>query len=195
MNVPVISKLKATIDAQVARMKPRERKLVVGLGLVALVIAPIKAFDMAQTALERNLQARSELEAARQLAKGARGGGVQGQIAKQQQEIRSWSWQAASPAIGRVIIQDQIATLAAEAGMREPDIRSAEKIEQVGDVSLVRIDVAAPFTWASYTAFLASLNRIQKGFLIDSMVLEDDDQPRIKITLKLPMVVAGDKIS
>lgn len=195
MNVPVISKLKEAMDAQVARMKPRERKLVIGLGLVALVIAPIKAFDMAQTALERNLQARGELDAARQTAKGARGGGVQAQLERQRQEIRGWSWQAASPAIGRVIIQDQIAGLAAEAGMREPDIRSAERIEQIGEVSLVRVDVAAPFTWASYTAFLASLNRIQKGFLIDSMVLEDDDQPRIKITLKLPMVVVGEDIS
>jgi type II secretory pathway component PulM len=191
MNLPAVSTLSTAIGSPFARMTPRERKLLAGLLLIGLIVAPIQAFSWMQDAEARYIEAHAGLEAARL---GSRSG-MQAQLARQRQEVRDWSWQASSPSVGRVVVQDEVRKLAQDAGMTGVEIRSADKIETAGEVSLVRVEVAAPFDWTTFTAFLFELNSYGKGFLIDSLVLQDDEQPKVRIVLKLPLVVVGDRLS
>lgn len=191
MSLPAVSRLNTALGDQIGRISSRERKLLAGLVLIGLIVAPIQAYGWMQDAKARHLEAQAALETAK---RGSRAG-IQAQISKQRQDVRGWSWQASSPAVGRVIIQDKIRQLATEAGMTEVEIKSADKIETAGEVSLIRVEVAAPFNWSSFTAFLFSLNSYGKGFVIDSLVLQDDEKPKVKVVLKLPLVVAGDAAS
>jgi len=191
MSLPTVSRLGVSLGDQFARTTPRERKLLAALVLIGLVVAPIQAFDWMQNAEARHIEAQAALETAKRNSRA----GIQAQIATQRQEVKSWSWQASSPAVGRVIIQDKIRQLATEAGMTEVEIKSAEKIEAAGEVNLIRVEVAAPFNWQSFTGFLFNLNTYGKGFMIDSLVLQDDEHPKVRIVLKLPLVVAGGRTS
>src|SRR6476660_568276 len=99
------SEFTSALGAQLARVSPRERRLLAILALAAVVAAPIKAFDVYQTAQARNVAARADLDQALQAARSLRAGGVGGQMARQRQEIQAWSWPAPSPPVGRVLAQ------------------------------------------------------------------------------------------
>src|SRR3982751_947815 len=111
------SEFPSALSAQLARVSPRERRLLAILALAAV----------------------ADLDQARQAARSGRAGGVGGQMARQRQEIQAWSWQAPSAPIGRVLAQDRIAAIAAHAGLADAEVKGADKIEHVGGVDLVKI--------------------------------------------------------
>jgi hypothetical protein len=188
MKLLAVSELSSAVGAQVARVSPRERRLLAVLALAAAVAAPVKAFDYYQTAEARKLSARAELNSELQAARAIRADGVGGQLARQRQEIRAWSWQASSAPIGRVLAQDRIAAIAAHAGMStDTQIKAADKIEHIGGVDLVRVDIDAPFTWGSLSGLLSGLSATGKGFMVEALTIQDAPKPRLKMTLKLPM--------
>lgn len=180
------SDIASALSAQIARASPNERKLLAVLALAAVVAAPVKAFDLYQTAQTRNLAARAELSQALQGARSLRSGGVGGQLVRQRDEINSWSWQAPSAAIGRVIAVDRIAAIATAAGMADAEIKAADKIEHVGGVELIKVDINAPFTWAGLSSLLTGLAETKKGFLVETLTIQDSVKPRLKLSLKLP---------
>ena len=180
------SEIPSALSAQIARVNPRERRLLAILALAALVAAPLKAFDLYQSAQSRNIAAHADLDQALQTARSARAGGVGGQMARQRQEIQAWSWQAPSAPVGRVLAQDRIAAIATHAGLTDAEIKAADKIERVGGVDLVKVDVDAAFSWAGFSGLLAGLSETGKGFLVENLVIEDAVKPRLKMSLKLP---------
>jgi hypothetical protein len=180
------SDLTSALSAQLARISPRERRLLAVLALAAVVAAPVKAFDLYQNAQARNLAARDELSQQLLAARSLRAGGAGGQAARQRQEIRAWSWEAPSPAIGRVIAQDRIAAIAAGAGIADVEVKAADKIERAGGVDLIKVDVDAPFTWTGLSKLLSGLSETKKGFLVEGLTIQDAAKPRLKMTLKLP---------
>jgi hypothetical protein len=184
------SEFPSALSAQLARVSPRERRLLAILALAAVVAAPVKAFDIYQSAQSRNIAAHADLDQALQAARSARSGGVGGQTARQRQEIQAWSWQAPSAPIGRVLAQDRIAAIATHAGLADAEIKGADKIEHVGGIDLVKVDVDAAFSWAGFSGLLAGLAETGKGFLVDSLTIDDAAKPRLKMSLKLPMSAA-----
>src|SRR5205085_9842815 len=130
------SEIPSALSAQLARVSPRERRLLAVLALAAVVAAPVKAFDLYQSAQSRNIAARADLDQALQAARSLRAGGVGGQMARQRQEIQAWSWQAPSAPIGRVLAQDRIAAIATPAGLADAEIKGAEKDERGGRTDL-----------------------------------------------------------
>jgi hypothetical protein len=181
------SEFPSALSAQLARVSPRERRLLAILALAAVVAAPVKAFDLYQSAQSRNIAAHADLDRALQAARSARAGGVGGQTARQRQEIQAWSWQAPSAPIGRVLAQDRIAAIATHAGLADAEVKGADKIEHVGGVDLVKVDVEAAFSWAGFSGLLAGLSETGKGFLVDSLTIDDAAKPRLKMSLKLPI--------
>jgi len=167
-----------------ARLSVRERRLLALLALVALVVAPVVAVSRMQDAKSRNIEAQAALEQ----AQGGGRGGLTADLVRSRQQIRAWSWQAATPEIGRVIVQDSIRRIAAEAGMSEVDLRSSDRIETAGEVSFVRVDLSANFDWKSFTAFLSGLGAYGKGFMVESMNVQDNDKPKLRMTLKMPVI-------
>jgi hypothetical protein len=189
MKLSAASGFSSALGAQFAKVSPRERRLLAVLALAAALAAPVKAFDYYQTAQSRQVEARAALNTELQAAKAARADGVGGQLARQRQEIRAWSWQASSAPVGRVLAQDRVAAIAARAGLTaDTEIKAADKIDHIGGMDLVRVDIDAPFTWAGLSGLLAGLSETGKGFMVEALTIQDAPKPRLKMTLKLPMM-------
>ncbi|HET9159600.1 MAG TPA: GspMb/PilO family protein [Caulobacteraceae bacterium] len=176
----------SALSAQLARISPRERMLLGVLALVAVVVAPVMAFDFYQKAETRNVAAREDLSRQMLVLKSVGAAGAGGQAARQREEVRAWSWEAPSAPIARVLAQDRIAAIVASAGITDAEIRGLDKIETAGGVELVKVDIDVPFTWGNLSKLLSGLSETKKGFLVEAMTIQDAAKPRLKMTLKLP---------
>jgi hypothetical protein len=183
-----LSALNARVIAFAGRVKPSERRLLTLLVLAGLLAAPIQAFDMVQTASQRNTDAQTALDATRQnLRRGQ--GGIAGQVNVQKAAVRDWSWRADNLDVGKVMIQNEVSELADKADFVGAEVKVDEKLQTAGEVQLVSLEVTAPFTWSGLSDFLAGLQATGKGFILDQVQLPDDDKPRLKITLRAPLMI------
>ena len=183
-----LSELNSRVAAFAGRIKPSERRLLTLLVLAGLLAAPIQAFDMVQTASQRNTDAQTALDATRQTLRRGQGG-IAGQVNIQKAAVRDWSWRADNLDVGKVMIQNQVSELADKAGLVGAEVKVDEKPQTAGEVQLVGLEVTAPFTWPGLSGFLAALQATGKGFILDQVQLPDDDKPRLKITLRAPLMI------
>jgi hypothetical protein len=190
MAAPGLSELNARVAAFAGRVKPSERRLLTLLVLAGLLAAPIQAFDMVQTASQRNTDALAALDATRQTLRRGQGG-ITGQVNLQKASVRDWSWRADNLDVGKVMIQNEVSKLADEAGLVGAEVKVDEKLQTAGEVQLVSLEVTAPFTWTGLSDFLAGLQATGKGFILDQVQLPDDDKPRLKITLRAPLMITA----
>jgi hypothetical protein len=175
------------LSAPLARVTPRERRMLAVLALVALLVAPVMAYSWAQEAQDRNFNARQDLEAQRQAQRAVSAGGVGGQTARQMAEIKAWSWPASTAQVGKVLAQDRIAAIAVRAGLIGAEIKASDKIEHAGPVDMARIDIEAPFTWAGLSGLLAGLADTHKGFLVEALTIDAGTKPLLKMSIKVPI--------
>lgn len=182
------SRITATISERMARMSANERRLLGGLVLVLLAVAPIKAASWRQEAAARNETVQAELDRVRQAA-GRANGGVSSELNQQRTEVRNWSWQAESAEVGKVLVQDRISDMAETAGLTDVDVKLTDKTEAVGDIQLVSLILTANFSWAGLSGFVTAMDAAGKGFVFDSVEMPDNDKPRLKVDMRAPLYV------
>lgn len=187
--MPTISDLNAQAAEALGRLKPNERKLLAGMALVALALGPIKAAGMMQDASARNTEVQAELEKVKLAAQRGQGG-VGGQVADLRSEVRSWSWQAETLDVGKVLIQDRIADMADQAGLTEVEVKLIGDATKAGDVQLVPMELTANFSWSGLSSFLTAMDGGGKGFVLDGVTMPDSDKPRLKVNLRAPLVLS-----
>lgn len=187
--MPTISDLNAQAAEALGRLKPNERKLLAGMALIALALGPIKAAGMMQEASARNTEVQSELERVKLTAQRGQSG-ITGQVADVRSEVRSWSWQAETLDVGKVLIQDRIADMAEKAGLTEVEVKLIGETVRVGEVQLVPMELTANFSWAGLSSFLTTMEGGGKGFVLDGVTMPDSDKPRLKINLRSPLVLS-----
>ena len=183
-----LSSINVKVAETMARMSAKERRLLGGLVLVLLAVAPIKAAGWREEAATRHETVAAELDRLRQ-ATGRANGGVSSELAQQRAEVRNWSWQAESVEVGKVLVQDRISSMAEDAGLSEVDVKVAEKTETAGEVQLVPLTLTANFSWPGLSAFIASMDAAGKGFILDTVEMPDNDKPRLKVELRAPLVI------
>ena len=186
MSTP--SRINAKIADAVGRMSANERRLLGGLVLVLLCVAPIKAASWRQEAAARHETVQAELDRVRQ-STGRANGGVNSELNQQRTEVRNWSWQAESAEVGKVLVQDRISDMADTAGLTDVDVKLADKTETVGDIQLVSMTLTANFSWAGLSGFVSAMDAAGKGFILDSVEMPDNDKPRLKVALRAPLYV------
>ena len=186
MSTP--SRINAKIADTVGRMSANERRLLGGLVLVLLCVAPIKAASWRQEAAARHETVQAELDRVRQ-STGRANGGVNSELNQQRTEVRNWSWQAESAEVGKVLVQDRISDMADTAGLTDVDVKLADKTETVGDIQLVSMTLTANFSWAGLAGFVSAMDAAGKGFILDSVEMPDNDKPRLKVDLRAPLYV------
>jgi hypothetical protein len=190
MAMAGLSELNAQVADLVGRIKPSERRLLGLLVLAALIILPLKAFSLVEAAQNRNDEAQTALAAVHQVLWRGQGG-VAGRVAGETAQVKAWSWQADSADIGKVLIQNDIATLANKAGMADVDVKVDDKLQSAGQVKLVSLEMTAPFSWPALSGFLTALDATGKGFILDQAQLPDDDKPRLKLLLRAPLLITA----
>lgn len=185
-----VSGLNTSIAEAFGKVSVRERRLLAVVGLLVLVLAPIKAFDMRAQALAANEAAHADLALAKATARRASGQGVAAQLQKTRDEIREWSWEAPSVPVGQVMAQREMTDLAARGGLSGAEVKAAGRPEPAGAATLVGVEVSAPFNWSGLSGFLSGLSSSGKGFILESVSKTDDKEPRLKIVVRLPVVLA-----
>ena len=181
--------LSTQITGAFARVNPRERKLLAALGLIVLVMAPLKAFDMRAGAVAENEAAQAQLAQVMVNAKRASGQGLSTQLAKTREEVADWSWPAPSPAVGQVIAQDALMQMAASGGLAGAEVRALGRPQTAGAATMVGVEVTAPFSWTGLSGFLSGLSASGKGFVLESVTKTDDKEPKVRIHVRLPIVI------
>lgn len=169
------------LGGMLSRSSPRERRLLLLLGLAVLAAAPVKAAQMMQEAASERESAQSELD---RLQKVVGRNAMSDKLVAMRGEVRSWAWQAESVDIGKVMVQKKVADFAKQAGLDNVEVSVADKVDQAGDVRLVHVDAKSDFTWSGLSNFFATMETSGKGFIIDSVQTSDADKPRLKIEMR-----------
>ncbi len=173
-----------------ARIKPRERLLLGVLLLIALIFAPLRVLEMRTAALDENRAAHETLAAAKQAARRAGGSGLAASLERTRDEVRDWSYSAPSPAVGQVMAQNELSEIAAAAGLAGAQVSATGKPVDAGAVTLVGVEVEAPFSWSGLSGFLAGLSESGKGFVLESIRMTEDKTPKLELVLRLPVTLA-----
>jgi hypothetical protein len=188
MQSSLVSRALALVPA-IQRLSPRERLLIGSLGAIALVLIPLKAYDWQQSGSTEAQEAQLDLESARQAAQNGVALAINRQLAIQRKQVRNWAWTAPSLPIGRVLLENQVATLALQAGLKGLDVKSADTVENVGGLNFVELDVSAVFDWITLAKFLDGVGAMNKGVIISSISEPDDAPPKVQVVLRLPLVL------
>lgn len=186
---------RARLKGYVQRLSGRERLLLVGLALVGLGLAPVRAYDWRQSQLAALLQDRIELQAATRQDDAVQLRRLSRQLADQQRRLRAWSWTTSSFGVARVLLEQQVAVAAVKAGMTDPDIQAADEPDQVGAARFVRLELSAPFTWSSFSGLMQRLTDGGRGLVVDNVTVDEGaTNPQLHLTMLLPFVPSDDAL-
>ena len=172
-----------------SRISVRERRLLLVLLLAGLAIAPLMTFNMRRKAQDENVDAHAALTTARLNARRATGAGLAGQIEETKKDIQGWSYTAPSVPVGQVTVQNRMGEIAATAGLVGAETRAMPKVQPAGPVTFAPVEVIAPFSWSGLSGFLNGVSGTGKGFILDSVTLTEDKDPKLKVALRLPLVI------
>lgn len=174
------------LAGMLGRSSPRERRLLLLLGLAALAAAPVKAAQMMQEATAQHESAASELD---RLRKVVGRNATSDRLVAMRGEVRNWSWQVESVDIGKVLVQGKFAEYAKQAGLDNVEVSVSDKVDQAGDVRLIHLDAKSDFSWSGLSSFFATMEASGKGFIIDSVQTSDADKPRLKVEMRALLTV------
>jgi hypothetical protein len=160
----------------------RERILVIGLALIALALAPMSAWELAQRGRETTEQSRLELvdQTLRQHSV-SRATLLEAQNTVAQ--TRGWGWKAKSPSVGLVLVEQQINSLAMRAGLTSIDIATNKRLTQLGALKFVRLQVNADFDWITLTQFLSLLGKTDKAIMVRSVSVTGDMPAKVQLVI------------
>jgi hypothetical protein len=165
-----------------AGLTRRERLLLGGLAIVALMLAPISAFNLAQGA--RETLGLRQIDLIEQSSGRVGTSAAQQRAAKDASTlVAGWGWRAASPAVARVLLEQQIKTLAMTAGLTSIDITVDQSVQKKGPVGLMRAQVNADFSWPTFTDFLRALAKTEKAVMLRSVSVTGDMPVKVQIVL------------
>jgi hypothetical protein len=169
------------------RLSRRERLLAGALCVAAVVFAPVRAWDWYAAEAAELAEARADLQSARQLQDVRSEQRAADLVVKRLQSIRALAWRSSSFWIGGVLIEQQLATIAQQAGITPADVKSADAPEVVGGLECVRIEISGPFTWAGFSGLLKGLSRLDKLVLLDTVTVDDTQRPNLRLVVLAPI--------
>lgn len=174
----------------VTRLTPRERMLIGAMAVVGMVLAPMWAFDRAQTALAHYSELQSQKDAQTSRAPST-SSALTKRVDDQYRAMDRWAWAAPSVEVGQVMLQQSLSVMALEAGLKGVEVHSANGVKTVGRLQFVRVDLTAQFEWPAFTQFLQRLDQSGKGFQIHAIAVEKDRLSQLRLSIDFPLVVRG----
>ena len=192
------------LQVRLQRTTPRERILLGGLILAALIYAPIMVFDWRTAQEDRYIEAMTERSAARlsQAASQRITANAPDQAAIA--DMRDWGLEAANIPVAQVRVEQQLLRAATAAGLSNIRITTEPEIEVIGPTQWLSAQIQADLRWAPTFAFLDALTSWTAGFRITQFQYEISAMPvfvqatpaaaslgRLTIGLAVPVSVAS----
>ena len=166
------------------KLSVRERALVVGCAVVALLVAPVLAADWAQGAGDRVIAARSALDDRRAIHPAS---GSARALDEVMAEVEAWSYVSDTAPLARIGLQNQLATTAQAAGLTDVRLVIDDDLILDRGIPLVRAEVSAAFSWDGLTAFFDGLSFAQNGYLLESVRRSGPSGSRLEVVLLAPV--------
>lgn len=185
------TRLKTSLDAQVAKLSANERRLLLILTLIATGGLFYLAFSFQLSARHDHTEAQTRFSEAEQAAGRATSGALASDLARGKAQVREWTWQGSTVEVAQVRAQSQIAEIAANTGLANAEIKTSDHFETAGDVTLAPFEIQAPFSWPALSGFMSGLTATGKGFVVEQVQLTTDRDMKVRISLKAPLTVIG----
>lgn len=148
------------------RTTPRERLLLIGLLLGALIYAPIAALDWRTNQETRYIDALSDRSAARLTREAARRIASRAPDQSAIEDMKTWGFDAHNVQIAQVYIEQALVKSAEEAGLTNVRITTDVAVETIGAVTWLGAQVQADLRWTPAFAFLDDLTSWPEGFRV-----------------------------
>lgn len=160
------------LQARLQRTTPRERILLAGLLLAALVYAPIVVFDWRAAQEDRYIEAMTERSAARLAQSASRRITANAPDQAAIADMRDWGLEAANVAVAQVRVEQYMVQAATAAGLTNIKIVTEPEIEVIGPTQWLGAQIQADLRWSPTFAFLDALTAWTAGFRITQFQYE-----------------------
>lgn len=157
---------------RLARTTPRERLLLGGLVLGALIYAPIALMEWRSVQEDRYLAAAADRSAARLARSAARRVTASAPNEAALEDMRSWGFEASNVAVAQVRIEQLIVEAGGRAGLTNLKVTADAEPETIGPIQWLGTTVEADLKWGPTFAFLDAMTAWPEGFRITSFAYE-----------------------
>jgi hypothetical protein len=148
------------------RTTPRERILLGGLLLAALIYAPIVVFDWRTAQEDRYIDAMTERSAARLAQAASKRITANAPDQAAIEDMRDWGLDAANVAVAQVRIEQHLVQAATAAGLTNIKITTEPEIEVIGPTQWLGAQIQADLRWSPTFAFLDAMTGWTAGFRV-----------------------------
>lgn len=184
------------LSDRISRTTPRERILLGGLILAALVIAPFVALDWRTQQADRVLEAMTERSAATLSRSAAQRVAASASNDAAVEDMKSWGFDGANVAILQVRIEQALVSAARAVGLPNPQITVSDEVEVIGPTRWLSAEVQADLLWRPTFAFLDNLTAWPEGFRVTSFRYETTPAPSAGMLLNgQPTTASGGRVT
>ena len=199
----MVARMRA-MEARLRRTTQRERVLLGGLILAALIYAPIAAIEWRDAQSDRYVEAMTERSAARLTRAASRRIAAMATDDAAIADMKTWGFEASNLAIAQVLLEQKLVEATAKAGLANVKITPDAEITDIGPNQWLGAEVQADLRWGPTFAFLDALNVWPEGFMVKQFRYEITPQPnfvvndasqaalgRVTIAIAVPVSVAN----
>jgi hypothetical protein len=178
----------SAISSAYAGWTARERMLVVGFGLVLLLLAPIKAYDLARDLQDRQFETQLSLREA-QVRSQSGVGNVGSSLKGRREAVSKGLRTVRSVAVGKVLLVQQVTELAVNAGVTGVDVSVGDVTDTVGVMTVIRIQLNGNFSWPSFTKLLTTTASSKQKIIISSISINKEQSNRLRLAFDVPVII------
>ncbi len=160
------------LQVRLQRTTPRERILLGGLILAALVYVPIMVFDWRTAQEDRYIEAMTERSAARRAQAASQRITANAPDQAAIADMRDWGLEAANVAVAQVRVEQYLFRAATAAGLTNIRITTQPELEVIGPTQWLGAEIQADLRWSPTFAFLDALTAWTAGFRITQFQYE-----------------------
>lgn len=199
----VVARMRA-VEARFQRTTHRERLLIGGLILAALVYAPIATIEWRDAQRDRYIEAMTERSAARLARASSRRITATAPDQAAITDMKTWGFEASNLAVAQVILEQKLVEAATKAGLANVKITADPEIELIGPNQWLGAEVQADLRWSPVFAFLDALTAWPEGFTVKHFRYDITNQPnfiqteqsapalgRMTLSIAVPVSVAN----
>ncbi len=149
------------------RSTPRERYLLLALAAAGLLALPFLAQGWASGRVVDATADTARLQALQAADDGARLRTAALRVQALEDRVHAWSPPAPSFATARVLVEQEVAVAAAQAGVTSLEVHAADAPDRLGPARFVRVEVSSSFSWASLAQLTRRLAAVRPGVVVE----------------------------
>jgi hypothetical protein len=180
----------------------RERLLLGGLVLSALIYLPLLVFDWKTIQSNRYIEASEALSAAKIQQSSLLGISASASDLAIIEDMDSWGFKASNVSVAQVLVERRLLESANTAGLRNVIVSTSDEIEVVESTQWLRAEIQTDLLWTPTFGFLDELASWPEGFRIvqfsyqalampGQQVRGPDQAGRVIIGIAVPVSLSG----